>query len=109
MRQRAAMKQKKAGSRTGICVVIIIGNASLSFGNLEEEFQSAMVFFVVLFPSHGIGRFTLQLSIIQLCLHVKPLSIYQRIIATVRQAQRACVSMSALSNNSSIIEPIIQG
>jgi hypothetical protein len=39
------MKREKAGSRTGICLVIIIGNASLYFGTLEEEFQWAIFFF----------------------------------------------------------------
>jgi hypothetical protein len=37
----AVMKQEKAGPRTGFCMVIIIGNASLYFGTVEEEFQRA--------------------------------------------------------------------
>jgi hypothetical protein len=45
VRQKAVMKREKAGSRTGICLVIIIGNASLYFGTLEEEFQWAIFFF----------------------------------------------------------------
>jgi hypothetical protein len=32
VRQKAVLKREKAGSRTGICLVIIIGNASLYFG-----------------------------------------------------------------------------
>jgi hypothetical protein len=43
----AVMKQEKAGSRTGFCMVIIIGNASLYFGTVEEEFQPVTFFFVV--------------------------------------------------------------
>jgi hypothetical protein len=40
----AVMKQEKAGSRTGFCMVIIIGNASLYFGAVKEEFQRATFF-----------------------------------------------------------------
>jgi hypothetical protein len=43
--KRAVVKREKAGSRTGICLVIIIGKASLYFGTLEEEFQWATFFF----------------------------------------------------------------
>jgi hypothetical protein len=43
----AVMKPEKAGSRTGFYMVIIIGNASLYFGTVEEEFQRATFFFVV--------------------------------------------------------------
>jgi hypothetical protein len=38
------MRQEKAGSRTGFCMVIIIENASLYFGTVEEEFQRATFF-----------------------------------------------------------------
>jgi hypothetical protein len=41
------MKQEKAGSRTGLYMLIIIGNASLYFGMVEEEFSRAPFFFVV--------------------------------------------------------------
>jgi hypothetical protein len=47
VRQKAVLKREKAGSRTGICLVIIIENASLYFGTLEEEFQWAIFFLVV--------------------------------------------------------------
>jgi hypothetical protein len=40
----AVMKQEKAGSHTEFCMVIIIGNASLYFGTVEEEFQRATFF-----------------------------------------------------------------
>jgi hypothetical protein len=45
VRQKAVMKREKAGSRTVIGLTIIIGNASLYFGTLEEEFQWATFFF----------------------------------------------------------------
>jgi hypothetical protein len=41
----AVMKLKKVGSRTGICLVIIIGNASLYFGKLKKELQLAIIVF----------------------------------------------------------------
>jgi hypothetical protein len=47
VRQKAVMKRKKAGSRTGVCLMIIIGNASLYFGTVKKEFQRATFFFVV--------------------------------------------------------------
>jgi hypothetical protein len=47
VRQKAVMKREKAGSRTGICLMIIIGNASLYFGTLEEELPFFSWFFVV--------------------------------------------------------------
>jgi hypothetical protein len=40
----AVMKQEKAGSCTGFCMVIIIRNASLYFGTVQEEFQRATFF-----------------------------------------------------------------
>jgi hypothetical protein len=40
----AVMKQEKAGSCTGFCMVIIIRNASLYFGTVLEEFQRATFF-----------------------------------------------------------------
>jgi hypothetical protein len=45
------MKQEKAGSRTGFCMVIIIGNASLSFGTVDEEFPRAPFFFRCFFEA----------------------------------------------------------
>jgi hypothetical protein len=38
------MKQEKAGSCTGFCMVIIIRNVSLYFGTVQEEFQRATFF-----------------------------------------------------------------
>jgi hypothetical protein len=48
-RQGAVMKQEKAGSCTGFCMVIIIRNVSLYFGTVEEESQRATFFFVVFY------------------------------------------------------------
>jgi hypothetical protein len=45
VRQKAVMKREKAGSRPGICLMIIIGNASLYFGTVDEEFQRTTIFF----------------------------------------------------------------
>jgi hypothetical protein len=47
------MKGEKAGSRTAICLVIIIGNTSLYFGTLEEEFQWAIFFFSSFLVARG--------------------------------------------------------
>jgi hypothetical protein len=46
VRQKAVVKREKAGSRTGIYLMIIIGNASLYFGTLEEESLFFRGFFV---------------------------------------------------------------
>jgi hypothetical protein len=46
------MKGEKAGSRTGICLVIIIGNGSLYFGTVEGEFQCE-IFFCFVFCCAG--------------------------------------------------------
>jgi hypothetical protein len=45
----AVMKQEKAGSCTGFCMVIVIRNVSLYFGTVQEEFQRATFFFVVFY------------------------------------------------------------
>jgi hypothetical protein len=53
VRQKGSMKGEKAGSRTGICLVIIIGNGSLYFGTVEGEFQWEIFFFASFFVARA--------------------------------------------------------